>query len=208
MRSETKRICKPRTKTPWRTIVVSDKAADILASKLILNLNEPSKIRDVSWIKPQKYVGIWWEMHVGKATWNYADVGNIKLAETDWASLKPNGKHGATTANMKRYIDFAAEHGFDGVLVEGWNVGWEDWFGNWKEEVFDFVTPYPDFNVTELQQYASAKRRQTYHAPRDFSLGDKLRTQAGRSHSLHEATRIRLSQNRIRGQDYSPGRAS
>lgn len=145
-------------KTPWRTIVVSDKAADILASKLILNLNEPSKILDVSWIKPQKYVGIWWEMHVGTGSWNYADVGNINLAETDWASLKPNGKHGATTANTKRYIDFAAQHGFDGVLVEGWNVGWEDWFGNWKEEVFDFVTPYPDFNVTELQQYASSKR--------------------------------------------------
>lgn len=145
-------------KTPWRTIVVSDKAADILASKIILNLNEPSKIRDVSWIKPQKYVGIWWGMHVGTMSWNYADVGNIKLAETDWTSLKPNGKHGATTENTKRYIDFAAKHGFDGVLVEGWNVGWEDWFGNWKEDVFDFVTPYPDFNVTELQQYASAKR--------------------------------------------------
>ncbi len=144
-------------KTPWRTIVVSDKAADILASRLILNLNEPSKIRDASWIKPQKFVGIWWEMHVGKSSWNYADAGNIKLAETDWASLKPNGKHGATTANTKRYIDFAAQHGFDGVLVEGWDVGWEDWFGKWKEEVFDFVTPYPDFNVSELQKYASAK---------------------------------------------------
>ncbi len=145
------------SKLPWRTIVVSDKAADILASKLILNLNEPSKIRDVSWIKPQKYVGIWWGMHIGKTSWNYADVGNIKLAETDWTSLKPNGKHGATTENTKRYIDFAARHGFGGILVEGWNVGWEDWFGNWKEEVFDFVTPYPDFNVTELQKYASEK---------------------------------------------------
>ena len=144
-------------KTPWRTIVVSDRAADILASKLILNLNEPSKIRDASWIKPQKYVGIWWEMHVGKSSWNYADVNNIRLSETNWASLKPNGKHGATTENTKRYIDFAAKHGFDGILVEGWNVGWEDWFGNWKEEVFDFVTPYPDFNVSELQKYASEK---------------------------------------------------
>ncbi|MBA3514585.1 MAG: glycoside hydrolase family 97 protein [Pyrinomonadaceae bacterium] len=144
-------------KTPWRTIVVSDKAADILASKLILNLNEPSKIRDVSWIKPQKYVGIWWEMHVGKASWSYADASNIKLAETDWASLKPHGKHGATTANTKLYIDFASKHHFDGVLVEGWNVGWEDWFGNWKEVVFDFVTPYPDFDVTELHKYASEK---------------------------------------------------
>src|SRR5215216_1100601 len=144
-------------KTPWRTIVVSDRAADVLASKLILNLNEPTKIRDVTWIRPQKYVGIWWEMHVGKSTWNYSDVNNVKLSETNWASLKPNGKHGATTENTKRYIDFAAKHGFDGILVEGWNAGWEDWFGNWKEEVFDFVTPYPDFNVTELQRYASGK---------------------------------------------------
>jgi hypothetical protein len=143
-------------RTPWRTVVVSDRAADILASKLILNLNEPSKVRDTSWIKPQKFVGIWWEMHVGKSTWNYsAQVGNINLAEADWKSLKPSGKHGATTENTKRYIDFAARNGFDGVLVEGWNVGWEDWFGNWKEEVFDFVTPYPDFDVAELQRYAA-----------------------------------------------------
>jgi hypothetical protein len=144
-------------KTPWRTIVVSDKAPDILASKLILNLNEPPKFQDVGWIKPQKYVGIWWGMHIGKYTWSYADVANIKLAETDWSKMKPNGRHGATTENTKRYIDFAAKHGFDGVLVEGWNVGWEDWFGTWKEEVFDFITPYPDFNVVELQKYAAAK---------------------------------------------------
>lgn len=145
-------------KTPWRTVIVSDRAADILTSKLILNLNEPSKIRDAGWIKPQKYVGIWWEMHVGKSTWNYAaDAGNISLAEMNWKSLKPSGKHGATTENTKRYIDFAARHGFDGVLVEGWNVGWEDWFGNWKEEVFDFVTPYPDFDVAALQKYAADK---------------------------------------------------
>lgn len=145
-------------RTPWRTVVVSDRAADILTSKLILNLNEPSKVADARWIKPVKYVGIWWEMHVGKATWNYADAGNVKLEGMNWASLKPNGRHGATTANTKRYIDFAARHGFDGVLVEGWNVGWEDWFGNWKEEVFDFVTPYPDFDVNELQKYAAARR--------------------------------------------------
>jgi glucan 1,4-alpha-glucosidase len=144
-------------RTPWRTVVVSDKAADILNSKLILNLNEPSKVADARWIKPVKYVGIWWGMHVGTETWNYADVGNVKLAGMDWSKLKPNGKHGATTANTKRYIDFAARHGFDGVLVEGWNVGWEDWFGNWKEEVFDFVTPYPDFDVKELQRYAASK---------------------------------------------------
>lgn len=143
--------------TPWRTVVASDKAADILASKLILNLNEPSRIADTTWIKPQKFIGIWWELHVGKSSWNYSDTGNIKLATTDWATMKPNGRHGATTANTKRYIDFAAKHGFDGVLVEGWNVGWEDWFGNWKEEVFDFVTPYPDFDVVALQKYAASK---------------------------------------------------
>ena len=143
--------------TPWRTIVVSDKATDILASKLILNLNEPSKIKEVSWIKPMKFVGIWWEMHLDEATWSYAASANLKLADTDWTSLQPSGRHGATTANTKRYIDFAAKHGIEGILVEGWNVGWEDWFGNWKEEVFDFVTPYPDFNVEELSKYAASK---------------------------------------------------
>nr|MDQ3042366.1 glycoside hydrolase family 97 N-terminal domain-containing protein [Acidobacteriota bacterium] len=131
--------------TPWRTVIVSDKAADIIASKLVLNLNEPTRIQDTSWIKPQKFIGVWWEMHAGVATWNYSDTGNLKLAETDWKSLKPNGKHGANTANVKRYVDFAAKNNIDAVLVEGWNVGWEDWYGNWKEEVFDFVTPYPDF---------------------------------------------------------------
>ena len=144
-------------KTPWRTILVSDKATDMLASKMILNLNEPSKIKNTDWIRPMKYVGIWWGMHVGTESWNYADGGNIKLKDFDWSSLKPNGKHGATTENTKRYIDFAAQHGFDGVLVEGWNVGWEDWFGQWKEEVFDFITPYPDFNVAELSEYAKSK---------------------------------------------------
>ncbi|QIL77572.1 glycoside hydrolase family 97 protein [Hymenobacter sp. HDW8] len=143
--------------TPWRTIVVSDKAPEVLASKLILNLNEPSKITDTGWIKPQKLVGVWWEMHVNKASWNYADTSNIKLATTNWNALKPNGRHGANTANVKRYIDFAAKHGLQSVLVEGWNVGWEDWANNWKEEVFDFVTPYPDFDVQELQRYAASK---------------------------------------------------
>ncbi|MDX1939968.1 MAG: glycoside hydrolase family 97 catalytic domain-containing protein [Saprospiraceae bacterium] len=104
-----------------------------------------------------KYVGIWWEMHLDESTWSYAANTNLKLANTDWSSLNPSGKHGATTENTKRYIDFAAKHGFHGVLIEGWNVGWEDWFGNWKEEVFDFVTPYPDFNITELSQYAASK---------------------------------------------------
>lgn len=144
--------------TPWRTIIVSDKATEILASKMILNLNEPSKIADTHWIKPQKMVGVWWEMHVNKATWNYSDTNNVKIGETDWKVLKPNGKHGANTGRVKRYIDFAAKNNIDGVLVEGWNVGWEDWFGNWKENVFDFVTPYPDFDVKELQNYAAAKK--------------------------------------------------
>ena len=144
-------------KTPWRTIIVSDKAEEILSSKLILNLNEPSNFEDVSWIKPKKYIGIWWGMHVGTMSWNYSDINNVKLGAVDWNSLTPNGKHGATTENTKRYIDFAAKHGFDAVLVEGWNVGWEDWFGAWKEEVFDFVTPYPDFDVVELEKYAKSK---------------------------------------------------
>ncbi len=141
--------------SPWRTIMISNDARDIVSSKMILNLNEPSKIKDTSWIKPMKYVGIWWEMHIGKATWDYAGSQNAQNAAD--GQLKPSGKHGATTANTKRYIDFAAKHGFDGVLVEGWNVGWEDWFGNWKENVFDFVTPYPDFNLKEVSDYAKSK---------------------------------------------------
>jgi glucan 1,4-alpha-glucosidase len=141
-------------KSPWRTIIVSDDARKIIAANtIILNLNEPSKIKEVSWIKPMKYVGIWWEMHVGKATWDY--LGSQSALSTDQA--KPTGKHGATTVNTKRYIDFAAKNGFDGVLVEGWNIGWEDWYGKWKEDVFDFVTPYPDFNIAELSTYAKSK---------------------------------------------------
>jgi len=143
--------------TPWRTIIVSDRAEDILASNIILNLNEPSRIEDPSWIAPMKYVGIWWELHIGKASWNYADLNSVTLTGTNWNELEPNGRHGATTERTKRYIDFAAEHGFDGVLVEGWNIGWEDWFGKWKEEVFDFVTPYPDFDVSEIRRYAESK---------------------------------------------------
>lgn len=142
-------------KTPWRTIIISDKATDMLASHTILNLNDPSVIKDPSWIKPTKYVGVWWEMHVGKATWDYA--GNQNATSFDAAGLKPTGKHGANTANVKRYIDFAAKHGFAGVLVEGWNTGWEDWFGQYKENVFDFVTPYPDFDVKGLHKYAASK---------------------------------------------------
>lgn len=145
------------SKTPWRTVILSETATGILDSKLVLNLNEPSVIENTSWIKPMKFIGIWWEMHVGKSSWNYSDTWNLKLADTDWKSLKPNGRHGATTERTKYYIDFAAKHHIDGVLVEGWNIGWEDWAGNWKEDVFDFVTPYPDFNVNELQTYAASK---------------------------------------------------
>lgn len=139
--------------SPWRTIMISDDARAIVSSKMILNLNEPCKLTDTSWIKPMKYVGVWWEMHVGKSTWDYAGSQNAQ----NNGELKPTGKHGATTANTKRYIDFAAKHGFDGVLVEGWNVGWEDWFGNWKENVFDFMTPYPDFDLKEVNDYAKSK---------------------------------------------------
>lgn len=144
--------------SPWRTVIVSDDARDILASHLTLNLNEPNKIEDTSWIKPVKYVGVWWEMITGKSTWAYTDeLPTVQLGITDYSKVKPNGKHGATTANVKRYIDFAAKHGFDGVLVEGWNEGWEDWFGNSKDYVFDFVTPYPDFDVVGIREYAKSK---------------------------------------------------
>ncbi|KAA3439887.1 glycoside hydrolase family 97 protein [Rufibacter hautae] len=147
----------PRS-TPWRTVIVSDDARDILASKMTYNLNEPSKIKDTSWIKPTKYVGVWWEMITGKSTWSYTnDYPTVQLGITDFSKAKPNGTHGANTANVKRYIDFAAKHGFDGVLVEGWNVGWEDWFGNSKDYVFDFVTPYPDFDVKGIRDYAKSK---------------------------------------------------
>jgi len=140
--------------TPWRTVIVSDQAADILSSKTILNLNEPNVTGDDSWIKPMKFVGVWWEMQTGKSTWSYSDYPD----STDvHGALIPNHRHGANTANVKRYIDFAAANGIAGVLVEGWNTGWEDWFGNWKENVFDFVSPYPDFDISELEAYAKAK---------------------------------------------------
>jgi hypothetical protein len=141
-------------KTPWRTIIISDKATDILASKMILNLNDPSKIDNTSWIKPMKFVGVWWEMQTGKSTWNYSD--RLDTLGTDGKPI-PNGKHGGNTANVKRYIDFAAKNGMQGVLVEGWNIGWEDWFGNWKENVFDFAKPYPDFDVKAISDYAASK---------------------------------------------------
>jgi hypothetical protein len=144
--------------TPWRTIMVSDDAREILASKMTYNLNEPCKIEDTSWIKPVKYMGVWWEMITGKSSWSYTnDWPSIQLGITDYSKAKPNGTHGATNTNVKKYIDFASQHGFDAVLVEGWNVGWEDWFGHSKDYVFDFVTPYPDFNLTELRDYAKSK---------------------------------------------------
>lgn len=146
------------SQTPWRTVIVSDDARDILASRITLNLNEPCKIEDTSWIRPVKYVGCWWEMITGKSTWCYTDdLLSAHLDTDDLTRVKPNGRHGATTANVKRYIDFAAEHGFDAVLVEGWNIGWEDWFGNNKDYVFDFTTPYPDFDVEEIHRYAASK---------------------------------------------------
>ncbi len=144
-------------RSPWRTVMVSDDAREILASKLILNLNEPCAYEDVSWIKPVKYVGVWWEMITGKSSWAYTDLPAVKLGETDYSKAVPNGKHAANTAHVKKYIDFAAKHGFDQVLVEGWNEGWEDWAGKTKDYVFDFVTPYPDFDVQELRRYAESK---------------------------------------------------
>ena len=144
--------------SPWRTVMVSDDARDILSSHLILNLNEPCKIEDTSWIKPVKYMGVWWEIIAGGKPWSYTnDIPSVKLGETDYRKVKSNGNHPANTRNVKKYIDFAAKHGFDQLLVEGWNVGWEDWFGNQKDYVFDFVTPYPDFDIEQLNRYAHDK---------------------------------------------------
>ena len=144
--------------TPWRTVIVSDDARDILASDITLNLNEPCALADTSWIHPMKYVGVWWEMITGMKEWSYTyDVPSVHIGKTDYTTLKPHGKHGATTENVKKYIDFAAENGFDGVLVEGWNIGWEDWFGHSKDLVFDFQTPYPDFDIEGIHQYAKSK---------------------------------------------------
>ena len=146
------------TKTPWRTIIVSDDARDILASKLTLNLNEPCAYKDVSWIKPVKYIGVWWEMITGMKSWSYTDeLLAMRFGENDYTKIKPNGRHAANNENVKRYIDFAAEHGMDQVLVEGWNEGWESWGGSSRDFVFDFVTPYPDFDVKMLNDYARSK---------------------------------------------------
>ena len=145
-------------KSPWRTVMVCEKATDVLASRLILNLNEPCAIEDVSWIHPTKYMGVWWEMITGKSEWSYTyDYPSVQLGVTDYAASKPHGRHGANNENVRRYIDFAAENGFDGLLIEGWNEGWEDWYGHQKDFVFDFITPYPDFDLPALNEYAHSK---------------------------------------------------
>ena len=145
-------------KSPWRTVQVCEKATDVLASRLILNLNEPCALEDVSWIHPVKYMGVWWEMITGKTQWSYTwDVPSVQLGVTDYKTVKPHGQHGANNENVRRYIDFAAENGFDALLIEGWNEGWEDWFGHQKDYVFDFVTPYPDFDLPALNAYAHSK---------------------------------------------------
>ena len=174
--------------TPWRTVMVSDDARTMLSSKMIYNLNEPCKIEDTSWIHPTKYCGVWWEMIVGKSAWNYTDeYPSVKLDQIDWTKVKPNGRHAANTANVKKYIDFAAANGLQEVLVEGWNVGWEDWTNHWKDYVFDFVTPYPDFDIKYLNDYAHSKgvkllmhhetssSTQNYerHLPEAFALMEK-----------------------------------
>ena len=174
--------------TPWRTVMVSDDARTMLSSKMIYNLNEPCKIEDTSWIHPTKYCGVWWEMIVGKSAWNYTDeYPSVKLDQIDWTKVKPNGRHAANTANVKKYIDFAAANGLQEVLVEGWNVGWEDWANHWKDYVFDVVTPYPDFDIKYLNDYAHSKgvkllmhhetssSTQNYerHLPEAFALMEK-----------------------------------
>ncbi len=163
--------------TPWRTIMVSDDARDMLSSNLILNLNEPCKIEDTSWIHPTKYCGVWWEMIVGKSSWNYTDeFPSIKLDQIDWNRVKPNGRHAANNEKVRRYIDFAAKNSLDEVLVEGWNVGWEDWANMWKRDVFDFVTPYPRLRYQGLERLCAQQGRKTDDAPRDEFLDTELRT--------------------------------
>ncbi len=146
----------PQT-TPWRTIIVSPKAEEVLDSKMLFNLNEPTQYKDTSWIHPTKYMGVWWEMIIGKSQWAYSTADNVHIGKTDFSKLTPNGKHGANNTKVKEYIDFAAANGFQGLLIEGWNIGWEDWFGHSKEFVFDFITPYPDFDIKMLNDYAHSK---------------------------------------------------
>lgn len=157
MPDSTKATVKTPFSTPWRVVMLGDKATDILASNIIYNLNEPCKLEDTSWIKPVKFMGVWWEMITGKSQWSYTDASDFDLATFDYTKAKPHGKHGANNENVRRYIDFAAANGFDQLLVEGWNVGWEDWIGKEKEFVFDFLTPYPDFDIKALNDYARSK---------------------------------------------------
>lgn len=178
--------------TPWRTIIVSDDARDILASRMTYNLNEPCVIEDTSWIKPVKYMGVWWEMITGKSSWAYTDDFNaVKLGITDYSKATPNGKHGANTANVKKYIDFASKHGFGGLLVEGWNVGWEDWFGHSKDYVFDFVTPYPDFDLVGIENYAKSKgvemimHHETSGSTRNYERHLDMAYQFMKDHNYH-----------------------
>lgn len=156
-RDGTKAVVDTPFATPWRVIMISDKATDILATDIIYNLNEPCKLDDTSWIHPVKYMGVWWEMITGKSSWAYCDANDFDLATFDYSKARPNGRHGANNANVRRYIDFAADNGMDQLLIEGWNIGWEDWFGKEKDYVFDFVTPYPDFDLAALNEYAHSK---------------------------------------------------
>ena len=194
--------------TPWRTVIVSDDARNILASRITLNLNEPCKIADAaSWVKPVKYIGVWWDMITGKGSWAYTDeLTSVKLGETDYSKTKPNGKHSANTANVKRYIDFAAANGFDAVLVEGWNEGWEDWFGNSKDYVFDFVTPYPDFDVKRSTSLRSEQRYQDDDAPRNFRICPQLRTPYGQGLPVYGRQRLQFCKERLCRQYHSARR--
>ena len=168
--------------SPWRTVMVCEKATDVLASRLILNLNEPCALEDVSWIHPVKYMGVWWEMITGKTEWSYTwDLPSVQLGVTDYKTVKPHGKHGANNENVRRYIDFAADNGFDALLIEGWNEGWEDWFGHQKDYVFDFVTPYPDFDLPALNAYAHAKgiRLMMHHESSSSTVNYERHMEAG-----------------------------
>ena len=145
-------------KTPWRSVMVCESATEVLASRLVLNLNDSCVLDDTSWIHPVKYMGVWWEMITGRSSWSYTDeYPSVKLGITDYKNSKPNGRHGANNENVRAYIDFASENGFDGILIEGWNEGWEDWYGHRKDFVFDFITPYPDFDLPALNAYAHSK---------------------------------------------------
>ena len=197
-------------KTPWRTIMAVDDARDVLASRLILNLNDPCAYGDVSWIRPVKYMGVWWEMITGKSSWAYTDLPSVKLEDVGYSVCVPNGKHAANNENVRRYIDFASEHGFDQLLVEGWNIGWEDWAGKSKDYVFDFVTPYPDFDIDALNEYAHSKgiRLMMHHETSSSVRNYERHIDAGYALSQDErmaASLRRLAQGRSRGAFHCSG---